>query len=118
MSKVQHTGEFLVGLLDDQGQQQKTFSLHLLTVKNEIAMHESLAMDHPNLDQYDDFKRFTIERAARLSFMIDNIGSMTNITPDMLLDLASDDFEILVAAEFELLKKLKEPTEQESPKAQ
>lgn len=118
MSKAQHKGKFLVGLFDENGRQHRSFSLHLLTVKDEIAMHEKLAMDHPNLDQYDDFKRFTIERAARLSFMIDSIGELTGITIDRLLDLTSEDFEILIAAELELLKKLKEPTEQGSPEAQ
>lgn len=118
MSKAQYKGEFLVGLFDENDQQHKTFSLHLLTVKDEIAMHESLAMNHPALESYSDFKRFTTERATRLSFMIDNIGELTNVTDEQLLDLTSEDFEILVAAEFELLKKLKEPAEQESPTAQ
>jgi len=118
MSKAQHRGEFLVGLFDENGRQHRSFSLHLLTVKDEITMHESLAMNHPSLESYNDFKRFTIERAARLSFMIDSIGELTGITIDRVLDLTSEDFEILIAAELELLKKLKEPTELESPKAQ
>lgn len=110
MNNVVINKSLLIGFVDENGVQHRDFTLKLLTVKDEIDMNNWLLANHPDIDEKDSFEAYTIERAARLSFMLKKLGSYDEVSVDMLLSLSSDDFTLLISAEAELIKKYSEPS--------
>lgn len=109
MNNLIEKGKLLYGYADPEGNLHYNFELRLLTIRGEMNTLNILLSEYPNLDELPETERFTIERAVTLSETL-RVGGQ-KLTVDEILNLASEEFTILLDAEMNLRKKRSEPTQ-------
>lgn len=109
MSNLVEKGKLLYGYADKDGNLHYDFELRLLTIRGEMNTLNILLSDYPDFDELPEMERFTIQRAVTLSETL-RVGGQ-KLTVDEILNLASEEFTILLDAEMNLRKKRSEPTQ-------